>query len=379
MKHIPGRADCHHSVINLSRISLILFFLLVVFSSVSFAAVIVLTGDAPTDFSGANFVSDSQDVGVPPGLPSPISGWDIQALYFNYDPGSDTASFGLDFFGIAGDADGDGDPNGSSQGLMDKGGEDLPDLALTESIAILFDVNRDVINGGDFDFVVGVPGGDSPNGEPLDCGVGANAFNLSNCFGLYDVDNDALQQGGALGGQVFFARRPETVIPGPVPSAGSPDFEFAIPQWSLLLAKSGVAFEPCGPSSIDVRVFAGSFDDDGVGEDNVPNSAPVVTLNFPVPESALCSCREELDLCEEKLDSNATDSDGDGILDLIDQCPQTDSSASTDLLGCSQEQFCGTFSGRGLSALRCALADWKNDEPLGARDCRMWRKTCFPR
>ncbi|MDX1411007.1 MAG: hypothetical protein R3351_02530 [Nitrospirales bacterium] len=380
MRHIPGRSDFHPSVINLSSFSLILFFLLVVFSSVPFAAVIVLTGDAPTDFAEGNSVTDDGglDVGTPPGWPFSFSGWDIQALYFNYDPESDTASFGLDFFGIAGDADGDGNPNASSQALMDRGGLDLPDLALTESIAILFDVNRDVDDGGDFDFVVGVPSQDSPNGTPLDCGVGADAFNLSNCFGLYDVDNDALQ-GVASGGQVFFARRPETVIPGPVPSAGSPDFEFAIPQWSLLLAKSGVAFEPCGPSSIDVRVFAGSFQDDGVGEDNVPNNASIATLNFSVPESALCSCREELDLCEENLDSNQTDSDGDGVLDLVDQCPQTDVAAGTDLLGCSQKQFCGTFSGRGLSSLRCALADWKNDEPLGARDCRMWRKTCLPR
>ena len=366
-----------HSTMRLSGIRFALVLVLVLTAPTSASAVLVLTGDAPTDFAEANFVTDGAgpDVGIPPGFPFPFSGWDIRALYFYYDPGSDTASFGLDFFGVAGDADGDGDPNSSSAELRARGGEDLEGLAQTESIALLFDVNRDVAQGGNFDFVVGVPGGNSPNGEPLDCGAGQTTFNLSDCFGLFDVDHAALQ-GVFTARQAFFSKRPEAVVLGPVPSAGSPDFEFAIPQWSILLAKSGILLKPCDPWSIDVHIFAGSFQDDGVGEDVVPNNARVVTLNFPLPDPALCSCVEDLNVCEETLASSQADSDGDGTPDTIDQCPQTVASAGTDLLGCSHEQFCGQFGGRGL---RCMLADWKNDEPLGARDCRIRRRTCIPR
>lgn len=349
-------------------------------ATTSVGAAMVFTGDVPADFAGADFVIDSeqQDVGIPPGFPFTVSGWDIRALYFAYDSGSDTARFGLDFFGISGDADGDGDPNVSSSALTDSGGQDLVDLALSETIAILFDVDRDVAQGGNFEFVVGVPSGNSPNGPPLDCGEGPNAFSLSNCFGMFDVDNAALQ-GFATAGQVFFAKRPEAVARGPVPSANSPDFEFAIPQWSVLLAKSGILLNPCEPWSIDVRVFAGSFQDAGIGEDAFPDLNQVVTLNFSLPNPELCACVEDLNVCEDELAGSQVDSDGDGTPDIVDQCPQTVSSAGTDLLGCSQAQFCSQFSGKVLQALRCSVADWKNDEPLGARDCRFRHGTCIPR
>ena len=39
-----------------------------------------------------------------------MSGFDIEALDFFYDPTSDSLMIGIDCFGICGDADGDGDP-----------------------------------------------------------------------------------------------------------------------------------------------------------------------------------------------------------------------------------------------------------------------------
>ena len=354
------------------------------FPVISAHAGIALTGDAPADFAGSPSVIDNIennggiDVGLPPSWPFPFSGWDFRALYFDYDADKDTAFFGLDFFGVAGDADGDGEPGISSSHLTNSGGIDLPHLAGVESIALLFDVNQDRVQGGKFEFVVGVPEGNSPLGEPLNCGEGTNAFSLTNCFGLFDVDHEAVESGN-FPSKVFFAKRQEAAILGPLPSADSPDFEFAIPQWSALLAKSGVLLSPCEPWSIDVHVFAGSFIDDGVGEDVFPNQGEVVTLNFPVPSPELCMCLEDLNVCEEALTSSLADSDGDGTPDTIDQCPNTLPAVETDLLGCSQKQFCGNFGGKGLRRLYCKAADWKNDEPLHAKDCRIRRGTCIPR
>jgi len=354
----------------------------------SASAAVFFTGDAPADFPPANFVGDQvpvdqSDVGssiTGPDGRQLISGWDLRGLFFAYDPGTDTASFGLDFFGIAGDADGLDGPNTTSSQLQNFGGEDTADLAgsesiagLGESIAVFFDVDRD----GTLDFVAGVPAARSAGGEPVDC----IDLDLNDCFGLFDlVSGDPSEPGAPF--DRFAAKRPEVAILGAPPSAARPDFEFAIPNWSNLVSKSGIVLEPCGPWSIDVRVFAGSSADDGIGEDYLPQ-AGVVTLNFPAPVAGLCSCEEDLAGAAEALQScenRAGDSDSDGAPDPIDQCPGTGDSVGTDLLGCSQEQFCAKFGGRGWWArLNCKLADWQNDEPLWARDCHVRRGKCVPR
>lgn len=69
------------------------------------------------------------------------------------------------------------------------------------------------------------------------------------------------------------------------------------------------------------------------------------------------------------------DEDGDGLLDTRDACPGSLPDASVDTAGCSQEQFCATFDNGRL----CRRADWRNDEPLRARDCRWVAKTCVAR
>jgi len=100
-----------------------------------------------------------------------------------------------------------------------------------------------------------------------------------------------------------------------------------------------------------------------------------------------CVCQEDLantaaklNACEEELAGDRADTDGDGTPNDIDQCQKTPPSVATDLLGCSQEQFCGNFSGKDLRArLHCAAADWKNDEPVSARGCSMRHGTCIPR
>ena len=51
-----------------------------------------------------------------------------------------------------------------------------------------------------------------------------------------------------------------------------------------------------------------------------------------------------------------------------------------DVLGCSLVQFCAGFAdGRRRWRAECRHADWLNDEPAGARDCRAFRGACVPR
>lgn len=95
------------------------------------------------------------------------------------------------------------------------------------------------------------------------------------------------------------------------------------------------------------------------------------------------SCLEELEQCS---DAAPPDADGDGEADATDRCPDTTPGEPVDDGGCSLGQFCAGFESGGLRGLfGCALADWRNDEPFGARDCRVARRphpnryACLPR
>jgi hypothetical protein len=118
-----------------------------------------LTGNVETDFVSpeAVIVADgaTPDVGLPAVLASAsvTSGWDIKDFRFVYDAEKDVLYVGINFFGIAGDPDGNGNPSGSSAELISRGGQDLADLASSEAIQILFDWNGD----GEFDTIAGVP------------------------------------------------------------------------------------------------------------------------------------------------------------------------------------------------------------------------------
>jgi len=97
----------------------------------------VFTGNASVDFliPGTNELLPGTDVLIDPGgkdvgLPIPpfnendTSGWDIKCCYYYYNRSSDTLFVGLDFYIIAGDADGDGDPSHTSDRLDSKLGID---------------------------------------------------------------------------------------------------------------------------------------------------------------------------------------------------------------------------------------------------------------
>ncbi len=192
------------------------------------------TGDVPTDFVGPDVVvlADPMDVGLPLQAPGgTISGWEIAFAAFELDADNDLLRVGLDYVGMAGDADGDGNASNSSAWLLGNGGVDLPNLGGTESICIAFDFDQDM----NFDLIAGVDGFT----DATNCRV-ANYTNgglLPFSFGAPAPAHQGMHMIG-------------------------PDFEFEIANLS------GVSnYMNMDTYCFDFALFSGSFADDGVGED----------------------------------------------------------------------------------------------------------------
>lgn len=194
-------------------------------------------------------------VGIPPAWPFATSGWDIKDVRFVYDRNNDILYVGINFFGIAGDADGDGNPSVSAPALTAHGGTDVANLGQTEAVEILFDWNED----GVFDTIAGVP-----------TDAAATAFSIAPDVspGL-TLPADSARFGTPVAGLEPFI--------GAL-NATAPDFEFKIPDVSTLPGFDAV-------SGFKFRAHAGSGQDDGIGEDFVENSGALhVDLPAPVPE-----------------------------------------------------------------------------------------------
>ncbi len=208
-------------------------------------------------YPGVYNIFDPQDVGLPSNAPpGTISGWDLSRVRLYYDGAADVLYVGIECFGvICGDADGDGDPGGTSSWLAANGGVDAPNLGGSESIAVYLDTDND----GTFDVAVGVSsfwgddtsdfdiyrynplGGPGPHPSPLNFGS------------FYDV---LVPDNRLPNAHVFvFPQTP-----------GKPDFEFAIHGFSTLPGISVV--NDTVTFGIDVRAGANG-QDDGIGEDIV--------------------------------------------------------------------------------------------------------------
>jgi hypothetical protein len=221
---------------------------------------IVFTGDVAADFGPAKMVADpgGLDVAVPAGMPVSASGWDVEHVAFSHDHLSDTLYVGIDVAGIAGDADGDGDPSLTSVPLAAVGGIDRVDFGGGETLALALDLNGD----SSFDVIAGIP-------------VGQDLWALRLC------EYDATATGP-------LHTRFGTALPShPLglfasPSAMAPDLEFTIPNFSQLMLSHGQGSQG---GSLGFEVFLGSSDDQGIGDDLVMNEQAVVTVGpcFPQP------------------------------------------------------------------------------------------------
>lgn len=201
------------------------------------AFALTFTGDAANDFSTASFVQeiDPLDVGVASNAPvGTVSGWDVENAFFVLDTDADQLSVGLEFFGIAGDADGDGGEGTTSPWLTLNYGVDMPGLALTESICVAFDFDQD----GDFDVIAGNGGVDGLHRVSTFTGTPSlPAFAFGPVLPAHQ-------------GVYFYG-----------PSASTPDYEFNLD------GISGLDTIEANTICFDYLVFSGSYSDDGVGED----------------------------------------------------------------------------------------------------------------
>ncbi|MEM7129009.1 MAG: sortase [Chloroflexota bacterium] len=233
------------------------------------AATPIFTGDVPADFIGPNVIrvdDPSSGVGIPDvGLPNAfpeghISGWEMNAAYFEYDFASDILYVGIDCFEICGDADGDGNPGTTGEILDGLRGTDQPSFGGTESFTILFDTDDDcgVDPNSAFDVVVGIP----------------ISFDV-NAIGAYEFLGSPFSPSTGFGNQLsnqvtLFAN----------PSAESPDIELSISEFSTF---PGFDTNANSDLSFNINVFMGSLDDDGIGEDYLPGAASCFPVIPPPP------------------------------------------------------------------------------------------------
>ncbi len=274
------------------------------------------------------------DVGMPkpPFLAADISGWDMQGVYLQYDILTDTMYVGIDCFTICGDADNDGFPGVTGPELTSLLGNDQPDLGGTESFAVVFDTTQSpgCPDDGPGDVVAGVASA-----------VGASIAD----FDLYDYIFPGCPDGFFGGGCPFTsvgAFPGDSIMVGGVtltlfasPSAAAPDIEFSLSPFSAL---PGFTFTPGGAFSVELNLFGGSIDDDGIGEDEMvgvcfdqtttttTTSTTTTTLCIGPIKEAKCGngmidpeCMEECDYAGLEICDNMMDDDGDGLVDCGDE------------------------------------------------------------
>jgi hypothetical protein len=180
-------------------------------------------------------------------------------LRLTYDAATDTLYVGINTYGIAGDADGNGDPGGTSTWLASTGGVDNSNLGGTETIAVYFDLDKN----GTFDVIAGV--------SAVTDGTG---FTVAQFAGL--AGNPGFAFGTALPGNTGSYHA--------IPSAAKPDFEFSITHFSTLPGQDASL------GGFIVWAFLGSLADDGIGEDYIqyqqnPHTTATITVNATTVKS----------------------------------------------------------------------------------------------
>jgi len=253
------------------------------------ASAITFTGDVDTDFApwvyGLESIMDPVgDVGLPANAPEgTVSGWDISRVMLLLSEEDDALHVGVEFAGIAGDADGDGLDGSTSDWLAANGGIDAPHLLGVESICVLIDFDQD----GSFDLFAGVP-------------AFSGSFIVAEAYNPFIPLPPSFWVGDELpqhAGPVFYS-----------PTSEAPDFEFSLTNMSDLLWSR----------SMEVLFYSGSSIDDGIGEDNL-HAVGYFSSDPGKPITPVVSISYEPDSIILDWDEIYENTDGDPI--IIDAYP----------------------------------------------------------
>lgn len=180
---------------------------------------------------------------VPTGAGLEPSGSDFVSLRLYYDERLDILYVGAETYGIAGDADGDQDPDGTSAALAAAGGTDHPQFESDESFLFVLDIDSDSTP----DYIAGTP-----------MGGGLSSFRIA-----------TYKPGMPLSLAMFAFDEPvesSAAVLSRVPDANGPHLEFTITNFSRLL---GSTF---GTEAIRFWAYLGSLSDGPVGEDTLPDN-----------------------------------------------------------------------------------------------------------
>lgn len=248
------------------------------------------TGNVPTDFNPAGFnplgnyifpVVDNggaEELNFVAGMKSYLSGYDMKQIVLFYDPLSDDLFIGMETFGIAGDADGDGNPDINSV----SGVNDAKDFADYESVDVFFDFDPDRLDPNGVpeelpDFVFGKPSlrPTVSTTDTLTTFFQANPW--EDCQLPYDPPTIAptAEQSAALAGTLPVTTNPNELTPDQ--TSAKPHVEFVIHKFSQLVnftrQESGrLPFDRLGePLLFGFGAYMGSSANTAtVGEDNIP-------------------------------------------------------------------------------------------------------------
>lgn len=225
------------------------------------ALAVPLTGDVEADFSASDptvrIVADRlNDVSQPQWMTDRgwSTGWSMSDLRTSYDRASDMLSVGVNFVGIAGDVDGNGDPGGADPLTLSTHGMELANLSGRESITVAIDSDL----SGRPSIVAGVPA------DKAQAGTGLIGFNVAK----YQASNQGIQSSY---GETLDAHLGAAAFD---PSAANPDFEFTIANFSKLPGLDLI-------KGFGIQAYAGSSDDVIVGEDHI---AMAIVPGIPEPQ-----------------------------------------------------------------------------------------------
>lgn len=186
-----------------------------------------------------------------------------------------------------GDADGDGSDCTSPE-LTLFGGVDLPFMALSESFALFFDLGGALLANasstgldGVFDFVVGYPGGDSVNSDRNHAAPCDATYFTKSCFGIYEYDTGASFDPYSfrfLNNECPIASR--AVAYDSEALSNTNTLRWLIENFSAL--RQAARRRPGDPTSrfMSVLAYAGSMQDDGIGEVLLPVSGVPVQFEL---------------------------------------------------------------------------------------------------